>query len=93
MDVYLPRRILQLIPLGGGLAFSLLHERERHILGLYGIPNSDSKKKIAFAPVINNHAFGPGKHEAGLQKIYNTISPCWELPADNEARFMGLLFP
>lgn len=64
-----------------------------HILCLHGIPSSDSKKKIAFVHVINNNAFGPGNHEARLQKIYNTISSCWELPADNGARFMCLLFP
>lgn len=66
---------------------------EGHSLRLHGIPNSDSKKKIAFVHVINNNAFEPGNHEAWLQKIYNTISPHGELPADNGARFMRLLFP
>lgn len=63
-----------------------------HLLGLRGIPNADSKKKMAFVHVVNNNAFGPGNHQVWLQKIYNTISPRWDLPADNGARFMCLLF-
>lgn len=44
-----------------GLTFPARIEEGR-LLGLHGIPNSHSKKKIAFVHVINNNAFGPGNH-------------------------------